>query len=78
MAECSTECRECLDDPNSECATDYPSVWMKIYEPALQKCEEQKHRECEGLKRLMKQLVQKATLDKRKFSFHRADVSTPP
>ena len=59
--ECGNECKTCLDDPDAHCVTKHATAWMKIYEPALIKCEEQEEvnnfRDCEGLRILLKTLV---------------------
>ena len=59
MTECDKDCRTCLDDPDSECITKHPKVWMEFYEPVLKNCEkdESEIRSCEGLRLLLKALV---------------------
>lgn len=59
MTDCTTfECQECITDPDSECVTKHPKVWVEVYEPALKKCEEERRR-CENLKNLLKLIVNK-------------------
>lgn len=58
----SKDCQDCLHDPDSECATTHPYVWMKIYDPLLDNCNKQKkNTSCENLELLLKTMIRKNT-----------------
>ena len=69
MKECTQKCRECLDDPDTTCAIQYPEVWNKIYAPSLEKCQAQmevKKQSCEVLEKIYAASL-RATLERKKL-----------
>ncbi len=64
MDQCTKECQECMADPDTKCAMEYPAVWNKVYSASYDNCKKIVSSNCESLEKMYKASLKKSLLRK--------------